>query len=237
MSFFIIDVSMLKRFIKDCSLLCRLNLAKNPVLCDLKDSSLIEEKSPPNPLPILPQSLSEKSSQAIQLYLTFLSNLNSMFIKLRQTVEQHQTEPFHLLKSIHNQCQQYYEQKIIEPIEIDESILPVNNNNDTKSICFTVDLYRHINFLFSFIILELSAEEQSIVRLQAHWRRRLVERLLSRKWYAAQKIQTRWRGYAVRQRIRYARRLFSQQQHQIFDEIDLAQFDFDEVNLNFLQIS
>ncbi|CAF2408190.1 unnamed protein product [Rotaria sp. Silwood2] len=199
------DVSMLKRFLKTCPSLCRINLEQNPVLCDIKDSSLIEEKSSRNPISILPQSLNEKSSQSIQLYLNFLSNITSMFIKLRQTIEQYQIEPIHLINSIHNRCQQYYEQKIIEPIEISEPILPVTN--DIKNI---------------------SVEEQSIIRLQAHWRRRLIERNLSLKWRAAQKIQAHWRGYAVRQRMRSVRHLFSQQQPQTFDEIDLTQFDFDE---------
>ncbi|CAF3598690.1 unnamed protein product [Rotaria sordida] len=199
------DISILKRFIKTCPLLSRINLEQNPVLCDIKDSLLIEEKSCQNPLSILPQSLNEKSSQSIELYLNFLSNITSMFIKLRQTIEQYQIEPIHLIKSIHNQCQQYYEQKIIEPIKISEPILPVTNN-----------------------MKNISADEQCIIRLQAHWRRRLIERNLSLKWRAAQKIQARWRGHAVRQRIRTVRRLFSQQQQQTFDEIDLAQFDFDE---------
>jgi hypothetical protein len=52
---------------------------------------------------------------------------------------------------------------------------------------------------------------------------------LNKKRRAAQKIQARWRGYVVRQRMRTVRRLYSQQQ-QTYDEIDLAQFDFDEVN-------
>jgi hypothetical protein len=45
-------------------------------------------------------------------------------------------------------------------------------------------------------------------------------------------IQARWRGYAVRKRMHTVRRLHSQQQ-QIYDEIDLTQFDFDEVNHSF----
>ncbi|CAF5077518.1 unnamed protein product [Rotaria sp. Silwood1] len=203
------DVSMLKRFLLNCPLLCHINLEQNPVLCDIKDSFLIEEKSSRNPISILPQSLNEKSSQSIQLYLNYLSNITSMFIKLRQTLEQYQIEPIHLIKSIHDQCQQYYEQKIIEPIEISEPILSDNNNNNnTKNIL---------------------AKEQSIIRLQAHWRRRLIERNLLLKCRAAQKIQAYWRGYAVRQRIHTVRRLYSQQEQQTFDEIDLTQFDFDEV--------
>ncbi|CAF3397583.1 unnamed protein product [Rotaria sp. Silwood1] len=201
------DVSMLKRFLLNCPLLCHINLEQNPVLCDIKDSFLIEEKSSRNPISILPQSLNEKSSQSIQLYLNYLSNITSMFIKLRQTLEQYQIEPIHLIKSIHDQCQQYYEQKIIEPIEISEPILSDNNNN-TENIL---------------------AKEQSIIRLQAHWRRRLIERNLLLKCRAAQKIQAYWRGYAVRQRIHTVRRLYSQQEQQTFDEIDLTQFDFDEV--------
>ncbi|CAF5055759.1 unnamed protein product, partial [Rotaria magnacalcarata] len=126
-----------------------------------------------------------------------------MFIRLRQTIEQHQIEPFTILKSIHTRCQQYYEQKIIEPMEIFEPVIPDNN------------------------LKILSVQEQSVIRLQAHWRRRLVERILFRKWRAAQKMQACWRGYALRQRMRNVRCLFSQQQ-QTFDEVDLSQFDFDE---------
>ncbi len=77
--------------------------------------------------------------------------------------------------------------------------------------------------------LVLSPEEQSIIRLQAHWRRRLLERKLNQKRCAARTIQARWRGYAVRKRMHTVRRLHSQQQ-QIYDEIDLTQFEFDEVN-------
>ncbi len=83
-----------------------------------------------------------------------------------------------------------------------------------------------------FSHLVLSPEEQNIIRLQAHWRRRLVERKLNQRRCAAQKIQARWRGYAVRRRMRTVRRLHSQQ-HQIYDEVDLTQFDFDEVNYSF----
>ncbi|CAF1252401.1 unnamed protein product [Rotaria magnacalcarata] len=199
------DVTTLKRFVKDCPLLSRLNLEQNPVLYDITDSSsLIKEKSScANPISILPQSLNEKSSQSIQLYLDFLANITSMFIRLRQTIEQHQIEPFTILKSIHTRCQQYYEQKIIEPMEIFEPVIPDNN------------------------LKILSVQEQSVIRLQAHWRRRLVERILFRKWRAAQKMQACWRGYALRQRMRNVRCLFSQQQ-QTFDEVDLSQFDFDE---------
>ncbi|UJR33019.1 hypothetical protein I4U23_020479 [Adineta vaga] len=197
------DASMIKRFIKTCSSLSRLNLEQNPVLCDIDETSLIEKKSLKTPISLLPQFSTSKSSESIQLYLTFLSNITSMFIKLRQTVEQYRTEPFHLLKLIQNQCQQYYEQKKIEPIEISEVI---NSSTEPKV---------------------LSPNERSIVRLQAHWRRKLVEQKLNKQNQAAQKIQARWRGYVVRQRMRNVRR-FHSSQHQTFDEIDLTQFEFDE---------
>ncbi|CAF2837362.1 unnamed protein product [Rotaria sp. Silwood2] len=119
---------MLKRFIKTCPLLSRINLEQNPVLCDIKDSLLIEEKSFQNPISILLQLLNEKSTQSIELYLNFLLNITSIFIKLRQTIEQYQIKSIYLINSIHNQCQQYYEQKIIKPIEISEPTLPITNN-------------------------------------------------------------------------------------------------------------
>ena len=86
-----------------------------------------------------------------------------------------------------------------------------------------------------FYCLVISPEEQSIIRLQAHWRRRLVERKLKQRQHAAQLIQARWRGYAVRRRMRTVRRLHSQQQ-QIYDEVDLTEFDFDEVIYSFCSI-
>ena len=79
----------------------------------------------------------------------------------------------------------------------------------------------------------MSPEEQSIIRLQAHWRRRLVEQKLQQKQHAARIIQARWRGYATRQRMRNVRRLHCEQQHQTYEEIDLSQFDFDEVSKRF----
>jgi hypothetical protein len=108
---------VVKRFIKACPLLSRINLEENPVVCDIKDALITEQKSFTKPISILP-----KSSESIQLYLDFLSNITSMFIKLRRVIEQYQIEPFHLLKSIHHQCQQYYEQN---KIEIPEVILPI----------------------------------------------------------------------------------------------------------------
>ncbi|CAF4418877.1 unnamed protein product, partial [Adineta steineri] len=72
-----------------------------------------------------------------------------------------------------------------------------------------------------------SEKEKGIVRLQAHWRRKLLERKLKQRQQAAQKIQARWRGYVLRQRMRTVRRYHSQQQ-QTFDEIDLTEFEFDE---------
>jgi hypothetical protein len=115
---------MLKRFIKTCPLLSRINLEQNPVLYDVTSSSFIEEKPVNNPLSLLPSSVNEQSSESIRFYLNFLSNITSMFIKLRQTIEQNQTEPLHLIKAIYNQCQQYHDEKIIEPIEIPEPVVP-----------------------------------------------------------------------------------------------------------------
>jgi hypothetical protein len=114
--FFDSDLSIIKRFIKACPLLSRINLEQNPVLCDMTESLDIKNKSFTNPITLLPQSLTDQSSESIELYLNFLSNITSLFITLRQTIEQYQTEPFDLIKSIHKQCQQYYEHKIIEPI-------------------------------------------------------------------------------------------------------------------------
>jgi len=111
-----------KRFIKACPLLSRINLEQNPVVCDIKDALITEEKSFKKSISILPQSSTDKSSESIQLYLDFLSNITSMFIKLRRVIEQFQIDPFYLLKSIHHQCQQYYEQN---KIEIPEVILPM----------------------------------------------------------------------------------------------------------------
>ena len=94
-----------------------MNIEHNPVLCDITDSLFIEKKSSDGPLSILPYSFTEKSSESIQLYLYFLSNVTSLFIQVRQTVEQYQSEPFDLIKSIHNHCQQYHEGRMTEPIE------------------------------------------------------------------------------------------------------------------------
>ncbi|CAF1250746.1 unnamed protein product [Adineta ricciae] len=197
------DESIVKRFVKTCSSLCRLNLEQNPVLCDINETLVSEKNSPTNPITLLPNFSTNKSTESIQLYLSFLSNITSVLIKLRQTVEQCQTEPFHLLKLIQNQCQQYYEQKKVEPVELSEII---NLSSEPK---------------------ELSPKEQSIIRLQAHWRRRLMEQNLDKRQQAAQKIQARWRGYVVRQRM-YSVRHFHSSQQQTFDEIDLTQFEFDE---------
>ncbi|CAF0912178.1 unnamed protein product [Adineta ricciae] len=197
------DESIVKRFVKTCPSLCRLNLEQNPVLCDINETLVSEKKSPTNPITLLPNFSTNKSTESIQLYLTFLSNITSVLIKLRQTVEQCQTEPFHLLKLIQNQCQQYYEQKKVEPVELSEII---KLSSEPK---------------------ELSPKEQSIIRLQAHWRRRLMEQNLDKCQQAAQKIQARWRGYVVRQRM-YNVRHFHSSQQQTFDEIDLTQFEFDE---------
>lgn len=109
------DVSTIKRFIKACPLLSRMNLEQNPVLCDIKDSFDFTNKSYTNPINLLPHLSIEQTSEAIESYLNFLSNITKMLITLRQIIEQYQTEPFDLIKIIHNQCQNYYEQKIIEP--------------------------------------------------------------------------------------------------------------------------
>ena len=78
----------------------------------------------------------------------------------------------------------------------------------------------------------LTPDELNIVRLQAHWRRQLIKRRLCQQHRAAQVIQTYWRGFAVRQRMHKVRRMYSQQQPQIYDEIDLTEFEFDEVNFS-----
>ncbi len=109
----------MKRLTKFCPLLSRINLEQNPVLCDITDSLEIKDKTLTNPITLLPQLSTEQSSESIELYLNFLANITSMLVKLRQTIEQHQTEPFDLMKSIHYHCQQYYEQKIIEPIPVE----------------------------------------------------------------------------------------------------------------------
>jgi hypothetical protein len=135
---------MLKRFIKACPLLSHMNLEQNPVLCDITDPLLIEQKSFTKSISLLPQSLTEQSTESIQFYLNFLSNITSMFITLRQTIEQYQTEPFHLIKSIHNQCQQYYEQKMIEPIHIPEPVLPAAPTKGIVELSGNENLYRFV---------------------------------------------------------------------------------------------
>jgi hypothetical protein len=132
---FLIDISIIKRFIKACPLLSRINLEQNPVVCDITDSFDLKNKSFTNPITLLPQLLSEQSSKSIEFYLKFLSNITLMFITLRQTIEQYQIEPFDLIESIHHQCQQYYEQKIIEPI------LPITT---TKGIFNYLDMRNSI---------------------------------------------------------------------------------------------
>jgi len=197
-----LDVSIIKRFIKSSALLARLNLEQNPVLCDLTDGGFeLKNNELKSPISLLPQS-----TTSIESYLNFLSNITQLFILLRQTVEQYQIEPFDIINSIHNQCQQYYEQKVIEPIVIEALKTPETS--------------------------VLTPDELNIVRLQAHWRRQLIERRLCQQHRAAQVIQTYWRGFAVRQRMHKVRRMYSQQQPQIYDEIDLTEFEFDEVNFS-----
>jgi hypothetical protein len=118
-----LDVSTIKRFIKACPLLSRINLEQNPVVCDITDALDLKNKSSTNPITLLPQS-----SESIELYLKFLSSITSMFVTLRQTIEQYQIEPFDLIKSIHNQCQQYYEEKIIAPIPLETTTKGILNN-------------------------------------------------------------------------------------------------------------
>lgn len=193
-----LDVSIIKRFIKPCPLLARLNLEQNPVLCDLTEGIDMKNKDLKHPISLLPQSSSDQSTQSIESYLNFLSNLTSLFILLRQTIEQYQTEPFDIMNSIQNQCQQYLEQKIIEPIIVETT------QKDTSVVP--------------------TPEEQSSIRLQAQ----LAEQNLQKRQRAARLIQAYWRGYAVRRRMRNVRRLYNQEQ-QIYDEVDLTEFDFDEV--------
>jgi hypothetical protein len=73
--------------------------------------------------------------------------------------------------------------------------------------------------------------------LQAHWRRRLFERTLKRRHGAARMIQACWRGFIVRQRMNAARHHVNHQLPADIDEIDLSQFDFDEVNRSILSVS
>ena len=63
-----------------------------------------------------------------------------------------------------------------------------------------------------------------------------MEQNLDKRQQAAQKIQARWRGYVVRQRM-YSVRHFHSSQQQTFDEIDLTQFEFDEVKYFLLSIA
>ncbi len=118
----------MKRLTKFCPLLSRVNLEQNPVLCDKNDSLEIKEKNFINPITLLPQLSTEQSSESIELYLDFLTSMTSMLITLRKTIEQHQTEPMDLMKSIHHRCQQYYEQKIIEPIPVEMTTKGIFND-------------------------------------------------------------------------------------------------------------
>ena len=199
-----IDILTLKEFISHCPLLARLNVEQNPLQFDrvtFDTSRYMNEGQRINPLSLLPRLLEKPSSQAIRLYLNFLSNVTTMLINLRQTIEQGQSEPFGMVQSIYHRCQRYGEE---EPLVVPE---PTPHEPTTKDL----------------------PQDRGIVRLQAHWRRRLLQRQLDTKHFAAQCIQARWRGYAVRQRMHAARHLFQHQQQPTFDEIDLAQFDFDEV--------
>ena len=195
-----LDISTVKRLMKICPFLSRINLEQNPVLHDMAEPLEMKSKSSKSPLTLLPQSSTGQSTESIELYLNFLSTITSMLVTLRQTIERHQTEPLDSMETIHHHCQQYHEQKIIEPIP---------QETPTKSI--------------------VSPEEQSIIRLQAHWRRRLVERKFYKQQRAARMIQARWRGYATRQRMGRVRRLH-REQYPMYEEIDLSQFEFDEVS-------
>ena len=194
------DASMVKKFLDQCPTSIRLNLEQNPVLHDMPSTNPSGPPTPP--LSVLPRSVDDLSTSAIEFYLDFLSNITSMFTALRQTIEQYQVEPHHLLKSIHQQCEAYLQAtKISAPPPISIPLAPA----------------------------VVSPKEESVIRLQAHWRRRLLERRLRRQHRAAQIIQTRWRGYIVRRRMQAVRHLFSHQSDPTYDEIDLTQFDFDEV--------
>lgn len=101
---------------KICPFLSRINLEQNPVLHDVTESLEMKSKAVKSPLTLLPQSSTGQSTESIELYLNFLATITSMLVTLRQTIEQHQIEPFDLMETIHHHCQQYHEHKIIEPI-------------------------------------------------------------------------------------------------------------------------
>ena len=87
-----LDISTVKRLVKICPSLSRVNLEKNPVLHDLTEPLETNAKTSKSPLTLLPQSSStEQSSESIEFYLHFLSTMTSMFVRLRQTIEQYQT--------------------------------------------------------------------------------------------------------------------------------------------------
>ena len=215
---------MLKKLIKNCPSLIYLNLEQNPVL---HDKTPVDEKllKPPSksiqPISVLPNWSHPPSIELIQNYLNFLTKITSMCITLRQNIERYQNEPRELLNAIHQQCLHYQETKPVAPIRIPtpEPVTPV------KSPCSLQNLD------ISRIVLHLvvSPDEQRIVRIQAHWRRRLIEENLKKQNQAAILIQARWRGYVVRQRMRAVRQLFQHQPQTTYDEIDLTEFDFDEV--------
>ena len=194
------DAAMMKTFIEHCPRLIHLNLEQNPVLFDLTsiDSLLSSSNVVNQPVSLLPRSVDEISSESIEFYLQFLENITSMFITLRQTIEQFQFEPDHLLKSIYHHCDEYIQAKNIS--------VPIQSET-----------------------LKISPREESIIRIQCHWRRRLIEREIQEKSRAARVIQTRWRGFIVRRRMHAVRHLLRHQSQPIYDEIDLTQFDFDEV--------
>ena len=126
MIFSSLDVSMMNKFIQACPVLTRLNLEHNPLLYDTVSFDTSHFSASTSIL-LLPHLSNGSSSESIQSYLNFLTNISSMFIQLRQTIEQYQTEPFDLLKSIHHHCQQYSEAKKVELMPISTPVIVPTN--------------------------------------------------------------------------------------------------------------
>lgn len=244
----ILDPTAIQKFVGNCASLTFLNLEQNPVVHDklsINSKLLCMPSTTIQPIQLLPNWNETPSTQTIEIYLEFLSSITSMCIELRQTIEKYQYEPRDLLTSIHERCNQYKSTEpiissetvsISKPVSPSESVSSSELVSTSKPMTTSEPEFRIQQQVSAtktvddtVIISNQNNYEQSIIRLQSFWRRRLIQQLLEIYHTAAQIIQARWRGYIVRKRMQEVRQLFKHQKNTTYDEIDLTEFDFDEV--------
>ncbi|CAF1570406.1 unnamed protein product, partial [Didymodactylos carnosus] len=260
------DVELLKTFLQN-SQLSKINLKQNPVLYDqinidqyqmdhdltyllrinnntTKMDSIVDNVEQLYICQNCFQSLlsSEQTVnrlKLIEIYLRFLSDMNVFLIDIRQSIEKlsfNMLDNFSsrlnlFVNQIKDELQQFkqicHEQQVSNESKSlkksPETVSNLEKITHEEVIVKSKEVFQEPSVLFVKPIID---KERLVIQIQSLWRGYHVRDKIKNN-LAAIRIQSTWKGYSLRKRLSLARQMLSCN-NENYTEVDLKEFDFDE---------